>query len=82
MVDMKSPRTIDQLHAEMMAADPNCALTLYALRRLVRTGEIRSCRIGRKYLVTHQAVTDFLNGKVLADPDPGPSSVAGIRRIM
>lgn len=76
----ESPRTIDQLHAEMMAADPNCALTLYALRRLVRSGEIKSCRIGRKYLVTHQAVTDFLTGQTQTMPAT-PATVAGIRRI-
>lgn len=77
----ESPRTIDQLHAEMMAEDHNCALTLSALRRLVRTGEIKSCRIGRKYLVTHQAVTDFLTGQTQTMP-AAPATVAGIRRIM
>ena len=58
-----SPRTITQLHAEMIAADPNCALTLTALRRLVRCGAIKSCRVGSKYLVTHEAVEVFLSGK-------------------
>lgn len=77
----ESPRTIGQLHAEMMAVDPNCALTLTALRRLVRTGEIKSCRVGRKYLVTHQAVTDFLTGRTQTMPAT-PATVAGIRRIV
>ena len=81
MKNPESPRTIDQLHAEMMAEDPNCALTLYALRRLVRSGEIKSCRIGRKYLVTHQAVTDFLTGQTQTMP-AAPATVAGIRRIV
>lgn len=81
MKNPESPRTIDQLHAEMMAEDPNCALTLYALRRLVRSGEIKSCRIGRKYLVTHQAVTDFLTGQTQTLP-AAPATVAGIRRIV
>lgn len=81
MSNPESPRTIGQIHAEMMADDPNCALTLSALRRLVRTGEIKSCRIGRKYLVTHQAVTDFLTGQTQAMP-AAPATVAGIRRIM
>ena len=81
MSNPESPRTIGQIHAEMMADDPNCALTLSALRRLVRTGEIKSCRIGRKYLVTHQAVTDFLTGQTQAMPAT-PATVAGIRRIV
>ena len=74
-----SPRTIAQLHAEMLEADPGCALTLSALRRLVRSGQIRSCKIGAKYLVTHGAVSDFLAGK----PTYEPVTVAapGIRRI-
>lgn len=74
-----SPRTIAQLHAEMVAEDPGCALTLSALRRLVRSGEIRSCRVGQKYLVTHAAVCDFLAGSV--QTKSGPAMVDGIRRI-
>lgn len=81
MINRESPRIITQLHAELMAADPNCALTLSALRRLVRTGEIKSCRVGRKYLVTHQAVTDFLTGQTQTKPAT-PITVAGIRRII
>ena len=79
-MNAESPRTIAQLHAEMMAADPGCALTLSALRRLVRSGEIRSCRVGQKYLVTPAAVADFLSGNGPAAPLPGP--VNGIRRIV
>ena len=64
MIDVKNPRTIGQIHAEMLASDPKCALTLSALRRLVRSGAIRSCRIGTKYLVTHEAVAEFLTGSI------------------
>lgn len=81
MINPEYPRIITQLHAELLAADPNCALTLTALRRLVRSGEIKSCRIGRKYLVTHQAVMDFLTGQTQAKPAT-PTTVAGIRRIV
>lgn len=80
MIDTQRPRTIAQLHAEMMAADPGCALTLSALRRLVRSGEIRSCRVGKKYLVTPAAVADFLSANRPAAPLPG--LVNGIRRIV
>ena len=74
-----SPRTIAQLHAELVVEDPQCALTLTALRRLVRSGEIRSCRVGQKYLFTHAAVSDFLTGSV--QNRNGPAVVDGIRRI-
>lgn len=74
-----SPRTITQLHSEMVADDPSCGLTLSALRRLVRSGQIRSCKVGTKYLVTHGAVADFLSGKISS----ASSTVAapGIRRV-
>ena len=65
MSKVQSPRTIGQLHAELKAADPNCALTITALRRLVRSGAIRSCRVGAKYLVTHEAVAEFLQGHAI-----------------
>lgn len=74
-----SPRTIIQLHTEMLENDPGCGLTLSALRRFVRSGQIRSCKIGTKYLVTHGAVADFLSGKT-----PSASATAatsGIRRV-
>ena len=74
-----SPRTIAQLHAELVTEDPGCALTLSALRRLVRSGEIRSCRVGQKYLVTHAAVSDFLAGNAAIKSTP--ATVDGIRRI-
>ena len=79
MIDIQKPRTIAQLHAEMLAEDPGCALTLSALRRLVRTGAIRSCRVGTKYLVTRASVAEFLAG----DPQETnqTATVDGIRRV-
>ena len=74
-----APRTIAQLHSEMLEADPACALTLSALRRLVRSGQIRSCRVGTKYLVTHSAVTAFLSGECAAPS--ATATASGIRRV-
>lgn len=74
-----SPRTIAQLHAEMLENDPGCALTLTALRRLVRSGQIRSCKVGAKYLVTHGAVEDFLSGKI--SNTFATVTAPGIRRV-
>lgn len=82
MGNAQSPRTIAQLHAEMVAEDPGCALTLSALRRLVRTGAIRSCRVGTKYLVTHEAVAEFLAGDTRAITQPATVEAPGIRRIV
>lgn len=74
-----APRTITQLHAEMMAADPQCALTLSALRRLVRSGQIKSSKIGAKYIVTHNAVAEFLSGS--SDQSDIVPTIDGIRRV-
>lgn len=74
-----SPRTIAQLHSEMVADDPGCGLTLSALRRLVRSGQIRSCKVGTKYLVTHGAVADFLSGTISSAS--ATVATSGIRRI-
>lgn len=73
-----SPRTICELHKEMMEADPKCGLTLCALRRLCRSGQVRSVRVGNKYLVTHKAVQDYLHGQTVI---PSTDTTHGIRRI-
>lgn len=55
-------RTIDQLAAYVRELDPDTALTKTALRRLVIAGEIPSRKIGQKYLVSVEAVTEYLTG--------------------
>jgi len=57
---MERVRTITQLHKELLEADPGCALTKTALRRLVVTGSIPSTRVGAKYLVSREAVERYL----------------------
>lgn len=57
---MEKVRTIEQLHRELLADDPGCALTKTALRRLVITGSIPSTRVGAKYLVSREAVEKYM----------------------
>lgn len=38
-------------------------LSASAIRRLVRSGEISSCRIGKKYLITVEGIEKFLRGE-------------------
>ena len=75
----EAPRTISQLHQEMITADPNCALTMSALRRLVRSGQIKSVKIGTKYIVTHRAVSEFLSANT--NHSEIAPTIDGIRRI-
>lgn len=56
----KRVRTIDQAHKEMLAADPNCALTKTGLRRLVKSGAIPSAKVGTKFLVSLEAIEQYL----------------------
>ena len=45
---MRLMRTIDEAAAFLRQADPNTAVTKTALRRLIRSGEIPSVRVGAK----------------------------------
>lgn len=65
---MQHTRTIKEAAAHYRAADPNTALTEYAIRTLVRTGRVPSVRVGKKYLVTIEALEAYLAGS--APPEP------------
>ncbi len=57
------PRTIKEAATWFKAQDPDTALTETAIRRLVRTGEVPSVRVGRKYLVNLEALESYLAGQ-------------------
>ncbi len=64
-------RTIDQAVAWLRENDPDCAFTKTALRRLVVTGQCPSVRIGVKYLIDIDRLSDFLRGSL---PEPAPAA--------
>ncbi len=72
-------RTIEAAYAELIAFDPKCCLTKTALRRLVVEGEIKSVRIGAKYLIDMAQLNQFLTGESPA-VKPAEPKAAGIRR--
>ena len=72
-------RTIDQAYDYLVAADPECALTRTALRRLVVSGQVRSVMVGRKYLVDLDLLEDFLQNPII--PLPLDDGKGKIRRI-
>ena len=49
-------RTIREAAAYFHEADPHTSLTETAIRTLLRTGAVPSARVGRKYLVTIEAL--------------------------
>ena len=63
---MLHTRTIREAAAYFHEQDPQTSLTETAIRTLLRTGAVPSTRVGRKYLVTIEALEAYLEG--LAGP--------------
>ncbi len=59
---MVHTRTIREAAAYFQANDPHTCLTETAIRTLLRTGAVPSARVGRKYLVTLEALEAYLEG--------------------
>ena len=72
-------RTIDQVADWFRETDPDTALTKTALRRLVTTGQLPSVRIGQKYLLDLDTLTEYLKGS-LPESEPEPE-FGKIRRV-
>lgn len=72
---MRLMRTIDEAAAFLRQADPNTAVTKTALRRLIRSGEIPSVRVGAKYLVDLGALDDFFGGKTTKTQTVQPGAI-------
>ena len=73
---MTRMRTIDQTIAAIRSADPDTALTVTALRRMVRSGDVPSVRVGAKYLIDLDGLFERLANPAEADNKP-----SGIHRI-
>lgn len=73
-------RTIEQAAGYIKANDPETAVTKTALRRLVVAGAIPSVRVGQKYLVSLEAVDNYLAGATHV-PEPVRALSGGIRPV-
>lgn len=63
---MLHTRTIKEAAAYFKAADPDTCLTETAIRTLILTGKVPSAKVGKKYLITLEALEAFLQGTVSA----------------
>ena len=54
-------RTIKEAYAWLRETDPDTAITMTALRRMVITGQLPSVRVGSKYLVNLDSLVSFLS---------------------
>jgi hypothetical protein len=79
MENVRKMRLIKEAIAYYKEIDPQTALTENALRRLVKNGEVKSVRIGAKYLVDMANLDSYLAGPS-PEPDP-PAEWAGRKRI-
>ncbi len=57
---MVRTRTIKEAAAYFREHDPQTCLTETAIRTLLRTGKVPCARVGKKYLVTIEALEDYL----------------------
>lgn len=55
-------RVLTKAYAELKKDDPNTALTLTGLRRMVRSGEISTISVGRKRLIDYDKLVQYLSG--------------------
>ena len=56
-------RTIKEAAAHYKEQDSQTALTETAIRMLIRSGQVPSMNVGKKYLVSLEALAHFLAGK-------------------
>lgn len=64
---MAKYRTIQQAYECIKALDADTAITYHALRQLVVSGQIPSMRIGKKYVIDLDMLSDFMGAKVSQD---------------
>ena len=67
---MLHTRTIREAAAWFKSQDPQTCLTETAIRTLLRSGRVPCVRVGKKYLVTIEALEAYLSG---VDTTPVPS---------
>lgn len=60
---MPRMRLIKEAFTELKERDPSTALTEYALRRMVKSGQVPSVCAGNRYLVNMDVLERFLSGQ-------------------
>ena len=55
-------RTAEQAVEELKRVDPETALTVRAVRRMISTGEIPHIKVGSKFLIDFDGLCSYLSG--------------------
>jgi len=74
-------RLISDAFSQLKQDDPQTAITLCALRRMVKAGEISTVAVGRKRLVDYDALLAHLGRATNCPSAPESPSDGQIRRI-
>ena len=74
-VDVMRARTIREAASYFRETDPQTCLTETAIRRLICSGAVPSVRVGRKYLVTVEALEAYLSGNIQLPAKAQPAKV-------
>lgn len=74
-------RTIREAAAHFRTIDPQTSLTETAIRTLLRTGAVPSIRVGKKYLVSLEALESYLAGNCPLEQQPSLPSGKKVWRI-
>ena len=78
---MLHTRTIKEAAAHFRAADPQTCLTETAIRTLLRTGAVPCIRVGKKYLVTLEAIENYISSGTAQRPENKQNSGKPIWQI-
>ncbi len=76
---MAKMRLIKEIFEDIKRNDPDTAITMCGLRRMVKTGVIPSVEVGRKKLINADTVMDYLNNNIAVNSEPVETGV--IRKV-
>jgi len=79
---MQRMRTIADAFQELKQNDPETAMTLSGLRRLVSVGKIPSLRIGRRILINYDKMVEYLDHPYEELPQGSQGQYGQIRKII
>lgn len=64
-------RTAQQSMEQLKQDDPNTAMTLYAIKGMMKTGILPVIRIGSKTLINYDDLLNYLKDGMFMNPDAG-----------
>ncbi len=65
---MKKIRSIRQAFLEIKEKDPNSAITVYAIRNWIASGQLPCIKSGRRILIDMDIFEEFLSGERYRPP--------------